>query len=468
MRWAVRSVVLQDASAFARILARTRLGRRFFVTLGIETSCDETSVAVLESGHTTPSVSNSSVSAEPKRSLLAAKLLFHDKVTSDNRRYNGIHPINALDSHQECLSSLIQRAIEEVPPEHFPPDLVAVTRGPGMRSSLSVGLDTAKGLAVAWQRPLIAVNHMQAHALTPRLVDALQHGSHEEALKTSFPFLSLLVSGGHTLLVKSESVIQHAILATTSDIAIGDALDKIARHALPREILEAASDTMYGRVLESFVCSPDVPVHDYQPPINMKTQLARRHTRWGWDLGIPLAETRSGSKVRSMEFSFSGLESSVKRIVDTRAEWQENRVSMEERKELGLEAMRVAFEHLASRVLIALHGFQAQDIKITTLVVSGGVASNQYLKRVLRAFLDVRGFTHVALSFPPLDLCTDNAAMIAWTGVEMYAMGWTSSLRCRALRKWSVDSHAEDGGILGIDGWLEDDKIDSVVESACT
>ena len=102
---------------------------------------------------------------------------------------------------------------------------------------------------------------------------------------------------------------------------------------------------------------------------------------------------------------------------------------------------------------MALQQFMARKLGIHTLVVSGGVARNNFLKHVLRAFLDARGFSHVELVFPPPYLCTDNAAMIAWTGIEMFEAGWESDLSIQARRKWAIDTEAEDGGILGADGW---------------
>ena len=334
-----------------------------------------------------------------------------------------------------------------------------------MRSSLTTGIDTAKGLAVAWQVPLVGVNHMQAHALTPRLVSLLENPT--KSPKPDFPFLSLLVSGGHTLLVQSKSVTAHKILATTTDIAIGDAIDKIARLVLPPEILQQGKEIMYGRLLERFAFPNGESDHNYVAPTSRQEEITRKQTRWGWALGAPLAETRSGSKSRAMEFTFSGLGSAVKRICEATSTMSE-----EERVDLARESMRLAFEHLASRIGWALCDSQVKDQCTQTLVVSGGVASNGFLKTVyvhiliyilndtnkralysLRYFLAARGFPNLNIVFPPIALCTDNAAMIAWTGMEMYGLGWESELRCRALKKWSIDPDASDGGILGADCW---------------
>ena len=244
-----------------------------------------------------------------------------------------------------------------------------------MRSSLTTGLDTAKGLAVAWQIPLVGVNHMQAHALTPRLVSALAGSSTNAA--PAFPFLSLLVSGGHTLLVHSRALTDHAILATTTDIAIGDCIDKIARVVIPPDVLREGGGIMYGRHLERFAFPNGPADYSYIAPTTRAGEIARTISRWGWTLGPPLAETRSGSKSKAMEFTFSGLGSAVKRICEGKIEMEED-----ERRELAKESMRLAFEHLASRVGWALRHLAQNGAAVGRLVVSGGVASNAFLRTV--------------------------------------------------------------------------------------
>ncbi|KAL9010862.1 MAG: hypothetical protein Q9173_004250 [Seirophora scorigena] len=451
---------------------------RSLLTLAIETSCDDTSVAVLETAASGLNCPTSS----------SAQLHFHEKVTADNAKYQGIHPMVSLESHNAHLAPLIAKALRSLPPasaksngctspsipvrtanqwlQRKKPDFISITRGPGLLASLSAGLQTAKGLAVAWQVPLLGVNHMQAHALTPRLVHALVSSiSNRQDREPAFPFLTLLVSGGHTMLVHSKALPHHSILASTTDIAIGDAIDKAARCILPQETIAAATDVMYGRLLEDFAAPRDGTGSDYYylSPRTRAEELSRKPSRWGWALAAPLAETRSGSRSRAMEFSFSGLGSAVLRICQQRGQ----EMTREERVDLAREVMRVAFEHLASRVVMALeslHETRSSDVaaegEIGTLVVSGGVASNRFLKKMLRSFLDIRGYSQIRLLFPPPSLCTDNAAMIAWTGIEMYEAGYESDLGCKALRRWSIDPNADDGGILGASGWQRRREID--------
>lgn len=326
------------------------------------------------------------------------------------------------------------------------PDFVTVTRGPGMRANLNTGIDTAKGLAVAWQVPLLGVNHMQAHALTPRLVSSLEADDGDSSHKPAFPFLSLLVSGGHTMLVQSRELCSHEILAKTSDIAVGDVLDKCARDILHKSVLEDGGTVMYGRLLEEFAFPQGSMDYAYTAPTTKAEEIQLKDSGYGWSLMPPLSKTQSGAKTNAMEYSFSGLGSSVERLMVSKPD-----MSNDERRMLAQETMRIAFEHLASRLLIALTGSGMKPA--TTVVVSGGVASNQFLKHIIRAMLDARGYKDVELMFPPPSLCTDNAAMIAWSGIEMWEAGWRTDLDVSGLRKWAIDPNAEDGGILGVPGW---------------
>ncbi|KAF2142012.1 uncharacterized protein K452DRAFT_287209 [Aplosporella prunicola CBS 121167] len=403
--------------------------RRELLTLAIETSCDDTSAAVLETKD------NDRKPDEP-----AAVLHFHKKVTADNTKFLGVHPVTALESHQENLAILVQEAIKKLPaandtassstsqndasapPIRVPvgngvveykqrPDFVSVTRGPGMRSNLFTGLDTAKGLAVAWQVPFVGVNHMHAHALTPRLASALAQPSttptpssatsaspstpptpqHDPA--PAFPFLSVLVSGGHTLLIHSSDLTSHKVLGSTIDTAIGESLDKIARAVVPASQVAAWGDTMYGALLEEFAFPSGAADFEayYTPPTTRKGELKRRISpTYGWALRPPLSHSPTA---RSLDMSFSGLATMLERLVEfgwdvlrktvgkeTRAPEE---VGVHERRELAREAMRIAFEHLAGRVVLALEGMEPEKRnKIRTVVVSGGVASNKFLRFV--------------------------------------------------------------------------------------
>ncbi|KAM0814588.1 putative Glycoprotease pgp1 [Seiridium cardinale] len=439
---------------------------RTLLTLAIETSCDDTCVAVLDK--------------PPLKA--AARLLFNRKITSDNRAFQGVHPLTSVISHTASLGPLIQQALGSLPEApavqiggfgvwkkliwvdgvvRQKPDFVTVTRGPGMSSNLATGLNTAKGLAAAWDVPLLGVNHMQAHALTPRLVSALEEGKkqeeqywrpavakktgqHPEAQKPAYPFLSLLVSGGHTLLVHSKSCTDHQILAEAMNIAIGDMIDKCARTIVPASVLAGVNNVMYGALLEEFAF-PEIrgpEDYDYAPPPTRADEIKNFDSGRGWTLTPPL----SGTSV--MAYDFAGFNSQVQRTVVANPD-----MSLDDRRFLAKHAMRLAFEHLASRLLFALKN--NLDCKaINTVVISGGVASNKYLMHIMKSMLKVRGFGHVDIIAPPPALCTDNAAMLAWTGMEMYEAGWRSEMDVLVMPKWPVDPSTAGGGILGAPGWF--------------
>ncbi|KAH7563135.1 glycoprotease family-domain-containing protein [Bipolaris maydis] len=457
--------------------------QRCLMTLAIETSCDDTSVAIVEKGN--------------HHGHVTAKLHFHDKVTSNNSVYQGVHPLVSLQSHQESLATLVHEAMHHLPMRNGPvlpnaestqsgqvdiaarrlPDFISVTRGPGMRSNLFTGLDTAKGLAVAWQKPLVGVHHMQAHALTPRMVSALESHLHPlPAPAPKFPFLSVLASGGHTLLIHSASLTHHRVLGFTNDIAIGECLDKIARVVLPAELLQTTKSTMYGALLEAFAF-PDsglegqttlTPLSAQSPhsaenylgthghryewytvPTNHEDAIRRNTTKWGWALNKPLTKSGGGVKINSLEMSFSGITTMVERIVRygmdptarkfNKVERSAPEVEIEERMDLARETMRAAFEHLASRVVLGLESQRNFTTSKPAVVMSGGVAANSLLRHILACTLCAHGFPDVELYFPPPKFCTDNAAMIGWAGLEMFEAGYIDPLSIRAIRKWPLD-----------------------------
>jgi len=441
------------------------------MTLAIETSCDDTCVAVLEKKED------------------RAELLFNKKVTSDNRQWGGIVPRVAIASHMEKLPGLVREALAHLPPavdddprttlsvaedrdgqQHSStattvlrrkPDFVSVTRGPGIMTALAVGLSAAKALSAGWNVPLVGVNHMQAHALTPRLVSALSTSTAASSLPApSFPFFSLLVSGGHTLLLESTSPTTHRILAEAQTIAVGDMLDKAARAILPAGHLAGASGTAYAAQLEPFGF-PTGWEASYSPPAARADEIRPWvSSTAGWTLAPPL------HRVRDMAFDFTGLNGAVADVARSLPAGEDGEEGA--RRELARATLALAFQHLASRVVLALgdrrqrlagEGRKEGDDEVRTLVVAGGVASSGFLRGVLRGVLDARGYGHVGLVVPPPPLCTDNAAMIAWAGAEMYEAGWRTRLDVGPRRKWSMDPRADDGGILGVEGWYREDQL---------
>ncbi|KAL1611404.1 Mitochondrial tRNAs modification protein [Nothophoma quercina] len=338
---------------------------------------------------------------------------------------------------------------------------------------------------------MAGVHHMQAHALTPRLVAALETydalkdtatlGSRPlkngtGTLTPAFPILSVLASGGHTILINSSSLTDHTILGSTDDVAVGECLDKVARVVLPTQVLESAKSTMYGALLEDFAFTsresgrepPKVKgdtsgftartymeengnKHEwYSPPTNNEVAIERSKTRWGWSITPPLIKTGGGNKISSMDMSFSGLMTAVERLAryitdpETGKISKEQRIAedipLEERQDMALGVQRAAFEHIASRLVLALQSTSPHNTgKKPAVVMAGGVASNAFLRHVLASTLCMHGFGDVELFFPPPKYCTDNAAMIGWAGIEMFEAGYRDELAIRAVRKWPLD-----------------------------
>lgn len=321
----------------------------------------------------------------------------------------------SLRSHRANLATLLQRCLHDVnTSEPITPDLITVTRGPGMTSSVDVGLETAKGLAIAFRRPLVGVNHMQAHALTMRLVNAMQTSDSKtqdvskgfDDHKPDFPYLNLLISGGHTLLVLSTSLTDHRILVDSLNIAIGDAVDKCARSILPRDITSsgekytksaavatprpsqnltkvapsnAVNNTIaYGKLLESFVFPSESP--DYAEEFVNVPGGSGKGSVDGRRIVLPLTGANDTAHVRLMKFSFSSFPSNVDNVLENHWDKVLSQDDVVERRKLGLEVMTRMFQHLVDRVKMGVEVLEKEGIEIKDLVVSGGVASNGYLR----------------------------------------------------------------------------------------
>jgi len=292
---------------------------------------------------------------------------------------------------------------------------------------------------------------MQAHALTPRLVNAIERDDHSTntTLEPAFPFLTLLVSGGHTMLLYSKGLVDHEILASTTNTAIGDELDKCGRFILPPDVQQRTPDTAYGKYLSAYAFRSPEDFATWHVPRHRGEEVSKPPNKFGWKLTTPLAQTRDPV------FSFSGIATQVGRLMHERTD-EKGVAAMDEEERLLLarSALGTAFEHLGSRTIMALEKLRLQGVEISTLVVSGGVAANDFLRYFLRQLLHLRSFEHVNLIFPPVELCTDNAAMIGWAGMEMFEAGYRTDLGCGPVKKWSMDTQSEDKGILSIGGWI--------------
>ena len=342
--------------------------------LGIESSCDETAVALVRGD----------------RTIIAQAVASQDAA---HRPFGGVVPEIAARAHVEILSPMIARVLAEGGVTLAEVDAIAATAGPGLIGGVMVGLVTGKALAFAANKPLLAINHLEGHALSPRLIDPA----------LAFPYLLLLVSGGHCQLLAVDGVARYRRLATTIDDAIGEAFDKVAK--------------LLGL---GFPGGPAV-----------EAAAAK-----GDPLRFRLPRPLFGSS--EPHFSFAGLKSAVLRARDGLPGPVGGGVPLgaTDAADLAAGFQAAAVDCLTDRTLRAI----AAMPEATALVVAGGVASNAAIRAALTALAASRGLKFVA---PPPWLCTDNAAMIAWAGAERFALGLVDTLDAPARPRWPLDPAAE-------------------------
>lgn len=346
--------------------------------LGIETSCDETAAAVVER------------SEDGKSRILSDVVLSQ---LDEHSAYGGVVPEIAARAHVEALDTLIREALLRSDQKLSSVDAIAVTAGPGLIGGLLVGLMTAKAMALASGKPLYAVNHLEGHALTARLTDAL-----------SFPYLLLLVSGGHTQLILVKDVGDYERWGTTIDDALGEAFDKTAKLlGLPYP---------GGPAVERMAMTGNPDRFLFPRPL--------------------VGEAR-------LDFSFSGLKTAVRQAAESIAP-----VSDQDIADICASFQRAVSRTLKDRIGRGLARFRERFGAVggtPSLVVAGGVAANRQIRETLQAICDQGGFRFIA---PPLALCTDNAAMIAWAGLERMAAGFDADgLDVSPRSRWPLDGKAE-------------------------
>ena len=332
------------------------------IILGLESSCDETAAAIVRSD----------------RTILSHALAGQE---DHHRAFGGVVPEIAARAHAELMTPLVETALADAGLTLNDVDAIAATAGPGLIGGVMVGLVTAKALAMASGKPLIAVNHLEGHALSPRLIDA----------DLAFPYLLLLVSGGHCQLLRVNGVGDYNRLATTIDDAVGEAFDKTAK------ILGLG-----------FPGGPAV----------------ERAAAIGNARNVPLPRPLKGAD--EPHFSFAGLKSAVLRAHES---------GQYQIEDIAASFQLAVIDCLYDRITYTLDRIDAPP----ALVVAGGVAANVPIREMLEKLAAQRGMRFVA---PPLWLCTDNGAMIAWAGAERFGMGLTDGLDFVARPRWPLDPHA--------------------------
>ncbi|PCI42332.1 MAG: tRNA (adenosine(37)-N6)-threonylcarbamoyltransferase complex transferase subunit TsaD [Rhodospirillaceae bacterium] len=347
--------------------------------LGIETSCDETAAAIVTD------------TGEILADVVLSQIELHQP-------FGGIVPEVAARAHLEFADQVVKDAMDQAGLDFKDLDAVAVTGGPGLIGGVIVGVMTAKAIALAHNLPFIAVNHLEGHALTARLTN-----------QTAFPYLLLLVSGGHTQLLAVKGIGDFIRLGTTIDDAVGEAFDKSAK------ILGLG--------------------YPGGPMIEAEAEFGNPKR---FDLPRPL-RGRPGCN-----FSFSGLKAAVKRKVDALPPGD---LLDQDVKDMAASFQAAVTDVIGERTLKAIKEFRTLCPNGKSLVIAGGVAANTALRTRLQDIATKEGFELVA---PPLNLCTDNGAMIAWAGLEHFKLNQTSDLNFAPRPRWPLDPNAPKAAGAGV------------------
>jgi N6-L-threonylcarbamoyladenine synthase len=341
--------------------------------LGIETTCDETAVAVVEE----------------KLGGVGAEILSNEVMSQIARHaaYGGVVPEIAARAHIEVLDRLIGRALADARTEIARLDAIAAAGGPGLIGGVLVGLTAGKALALASKKPFIAVNHIEAHALTARLTEGL-----------GFPYLALIASGGHTQIVAVRGVGDYERLGVTVDDAAGEAFDKVGKMlGLPYP---------GGPELEALARHGDPQRFDFPRPM----------------IGRPDAD-----------FSFSGLKTAARqalmRLGDAPSEG--------DRRDLAASFQAAVVDVVVDRLRVALRIFGKAEERLQGLAIGGGVCANEALRQALSRLCGEAG---LRLATPPPELCADNGAMIAFAGLERFKLGLVDELSFAPRPRWPLDA----------------------------
>ena len=336
--------------------------------LGIETSCDETAVAVVCDA------------LNPLQRILSQSIF-----SQDHQKYGGVVPEMAARSHLTSLAPMVEQVVKDAHISFDHLDAIAVTTGPGLVGGLLVGMMVGKGIALATHKPFFSINHLEGHALTPRLTHQIE-----------FPYLLLLASGGHCQILEVLGVGNYICLGQTRDDAAGEAFDKVAK--------------MLG------LPYPGGPAIE---------TLAKFGDPLRFDLPVPLKNSPF------VEFSFSGLKTAVRLLIQKQSPLLE-----QDRADIAASFQKTVALSFKMNLLKAL---SVSATRHSRLVVSGGVAANCNIREQLQNLAKDKGMEFIA---PPIKLCTDNGAMIAWAAIERYKLGEAPNFNCSAMPRWNLAAMA--------------------------
>lgn len=341
--------------------------------LGIETTCDETAASIV------------ALNEEGSGEILSNEVLSQ---IAEHAAFGGVVPEIAARAHVDCLDRIVLRALDEAGFELKDVDGIAAAAGPGLIGGLLVGLTTAKALALVTRKPLLAINHLEAHALTARLTDSV-----------IFPYLLLLASGGHTQLVAVKGVGDYVRLGTTIDDAIGEAFDKVAK------LLGLA--------------------YPGGPEIEIQAEMGDPER---FELPRPMRGRANP------DFSLSGLKTALRIEAERIAPLTSRDVA-----DLCASFQAAVVDVIIDRTRMALRAFAPVAGHPTAIVVAGGVAANQTIRRAMQRLASESGLRFAA---PPLHLCGDNGVMIAWAGIERLRLGMIDDLSVPVRARWPLDTLA--------------------------
>ena len=341
------------------------------LVLGIESSCDETAVGIVEDA------------PDP-----AARICGHAIATQieQHQPYGGVVPEIAARAHLDKIDDLVREALTQANVSLSDLDGIAATCGPGLIGGVMVGAMTSKALAAVTRKPWVAVNHLEAHALTVRLSDDVP-----------FPYLLLLVSGGHCQLVLAQGIGRYRALGATLDDAVGECFDKSAK--------------LLG------LGYPGGP---------MIEKAAQEGNEKAFTLPHPM-KGRAGC-----DFSFSGLKTAVRQATIQAPKPLEKAFI----EDMAASLQKTIAEILEDRTAHALDKLDAESLKVSALVVAGGVAANSAIRTTLTGLAKTRGLPFKA---PSVALCTDNGVMVAWAGLERLREGLSDDLSIRARPRWPLE-----------------------------
>ena len=340
--------------------------------LGIETSCDETAASVVqEKNDGTGKILSNIVSSQ----------------VEEHKEFGGVVPELAARAHVEKIEFIVKKAIKESYLDINDLDGIAATAGPGLIVCLTVGLNIGKAIAGSLKKPFVAVNHLEGHALSPKINK-----------KIEFPYLLLLISGGHTQFLEVNGVNNYKRLGTTIDDALGEAFDKTAKLL--------GIEFPGGPIIEEWAKKGDKNYFKLPRPILKKG---------------------------GCNLSFAGLKTAVLRI-------SKELKNQKEKYHLAASFQKTINEILYEKTKVAMQEFIInKENNTNTFVIAGGVASNLSIRENLIKLAKEKNFISI---FPPMNLCSDNAAMIAWTGIERYKINLIDNLEFSSRARWPLDGSA--------------------------